>query len=91
MKERVTTDFNISFTDKSRNIFLNGLVIIEIKQARTDKTSLIYQALKKNNIRPTSISKYCVGLSLLNDMSKNNNFKQTLLQINKLSHVEFTA
>lgn len=91
MKERVTTDFNISFTDKSRNIFLNGLVIIEIKQARTDKTSLIYQALKKNNIRPTSISKYCVGVSLLNDMSKNNNFKQTLLQINKLSHVEFTA
>jgi hypothetical protein len=91
LKERVTTDFNISFTDKSRNIFLNGLVIIEIKQARTDKTSLIYQALKKNNIRPSSISKYCVGISLLNDKSKNNNFKQTLLQINKLSHVEFTA
>ena len=91
LKERVTTDFNISFTDKLRNIFLNGLVIIEIKQARADKTSLIYQALKKNNIRPTSISKYCVGVSLLNDMSKNNNFKQILLQINKLSHVEFTA
>ena len=91
LKERVTTDFNISFTDKLRNIFLNGLVIIEIKQARADKTSLIYQALKKNNIRPTSISKYCVGVSLLNDKSKNNNFKHTLLQINKLSHVEFTA
>jgi hypothetical protein len=91
MKERVTTDFNISFTGKSKNIFLNGLVIIEIKQARSDKTSLIYQALKKNNIRPTSISKYCVGVSLLNDNSKNNNFKQTLLQINKFSHVEFTA
>jgi hypothetical protein len=91
MKERVTTDFNISFTDRLRNIFLNGLVIIEIKQARADKTSLIYQALKKNNIRPTSISKYCVGVSLLNDTSKNNNFKHTLLQINKLSHVEFTG
>jgi hypothetical protein len=91
MKERVTTDFNISFTDRLRNIFLNGLVIIEIKQARADKSSLIYQALKKNNIRPTSISKYCVGVSLLNDTSKNNNFKHTLLQINKLSHVEFTG
>jgi len=91
LKERVTTDFNISFTDNSRKIFLNGLVIIEIKQAKTDKTSLIYQALKNNNIRPTSISKYCVGVSLLHDMSKKNNFKQTLLQINKLSHVEFTA
>ena len=91
MKERVTTDFNISFTDKLRNISLNGLVIIEIKQARADKSSLIYQALKKNSIRPSSISKYCVGVSLLNARSKNNNFKETLLQINKYSHVEFTA
>jgi hypothetical protein len=89
--ERVTMDFNISFTDKKRNISLNGLVIIEIKQARADKGSLFYQALKKNNVRPSSVSKYCVGISLLNDKSKSNNFKPTLLQINKFSHVEFTA
>jgi hypothetical protein len=91
MKERVTTDFNISFTGMTRNISLNGLVIIEIKQSRADRTSLFYQALKKNNIKPSSISKYCVGVSLLNDKSKSNNFKQTILQINKLSHVEYTA
>jgi len=91
MHERVTTDFNISFTDNTRNISLNGLVIVEIKQAHADKTSLIYQALKKNNIRPASISKYCIGVSLLNEKSKNNNFKHTILQINKLSHVELTA
>jgi hypothetical protein len=91
MLERVTTDFNISFTDKLKNISLSGLVIIEIKQAHTDKTSLIYQALKKNNIRPCSVSKYCVGVSLLNENLKNNNFKPVLLKINKLSHVEFTA
>jgi hypothetical protein len=91
LQERVTTDFNISFTDKTRKIYLNGLVIIEIKQARADKSSLIYQTLKKNSVRPSPISKYCVGISLLNDKSKSNNFKQTLLQINKFSHVEFTA
>jgi len=91
LRERVTSDFNISFTTPERNISLNGLVIIEIKQARADKTSLIYQALKKNSIRPASISKYCVGISLLNEKSKSNNFKQTLLQINKLSHVEYNA
>lgn len=89
--ERVTMDFNISFTDKTKNISLNGLVIIEIKQAHADKGSLIYQALKKNNVRPSSVSKYCVGMSLLNDKSKSNNFKPTLLQINKFSHVEFSA
>jgi hypothetical protein len=91
LRERVTTDFNISFTDGEKNISLNGLVIIEIKQAHADKSSLFYQALKKNNVRPSSISKYCVGISLLHDKSKNNNFKHTLLKINKLSHVESTA
>jgi hypothetical protein len=91
MHERVTSDFNVSFTDGSKNISLNGLVIVELKQAHADKTSLIYKILKNNHIRPSSISKYCIGVSLLKDKSKSNNFKHTLLQINKLSHVEFTA
>jgi hypothetical protein len=91
MHERVTADFNISYTGKRGNISLTELVIVEIKQACTDKTSLFYQTLKRNNIRPSSISKYCVGVCLLNENSKNNNFKPLLQQINKLSHVEFTA
>jgi hypothetical protein len=91
MHERVTADFNVSYTGKRGNISLKELVIVEIKQARADKTSLFYQALKRNNIRPSSISKYCIGVCLLNENSKNNNFKPVLLQINKLSHVEFTA
>jgi hypothetical protein len=91
MQERVTTDFNVSFTDNTRTISLNGLVIIEIKQAHADKMSLVYRLMKKNSIRPSSISKYCVGVSLLNDKPKKNNFKETILQINKISHVEFTT
>jgi hypothetical protein len=91
MHERATADFNISFTDRSRTIYMNGLVIIEIKQAQADKSSLIYQVMKNNHIRPSSISKYCIGVTLLNDNSKSNNFKHILLQINKISHVEFTA
>jgi len=91
MHERVTVDFNISYTGKQGNISLTELVIVEIKQARADKSSLFYQALKGNNIRPSSISKYCIGVCLLSENPKNNNFKPVLLQINKLSHVEFTA
>jgi hypothetical protein len=91
MRERVTADFNISFTDRLRNISLNGLVIVEIKQAREDKTSLIYQALKNQHIRPSAISKYCMGVTLLGDQTKSNNFKHTLLQIKKISHVEYTS
>jgi hypothetical protein len=91
LRERVTADFNLAFLDSNHGVSLNGLVIIEIKQDHINKRSGIYQALKRNSIRPSTVSKYCVGLSLLNEKPKANNFKQTILQINKLSHVEFTS
>ena len=91
LRERVTVDFNLAFTNNSHHLFINGLVIIEVKQNRKDNSSTILGVLKSNRIRPASISKYCVGISLLNDTSKSNNFKKTILMINKLSHVELSA
>jgi hypothetical protein len=91
MKERVTVDFNLSFTDASQRASLNGLVIIEVKQDRVDKDSNIFQVLKTNKVRPAAISKYCIGISLLNSQPKTNNFKSILLKINKISHVELSA
>ena len=90
MKERVTTDFNITFSDGTQQASLNGLVIIEVKQDRVNKESIVFKALKKYAIRPASVSKYCVGISLLGDQ-KSNNFKNILLKINKISHVERSA
>jgi len=90
LKERVTTDFNVTFSDGAQQVSLNGLVIIEVKQNRVNKESFIFQVLKKYNVRPASISKYCVGISLLRDQ-KANNFKKVLLKINKISHVEQSA
>lgn len=89
MKERVTIDFNLTFSDILGQASLNGLVIIEIKQNQTDKDSLIYRALKKYNIRQSSMSKYCVGITMLQEQAKSNNFKHLLLKIKKISHVEF--
>jgi hypothetical protein len=91
LKERVTVDFNLTFNDKHCQIGLNGLVIIELKQSRKDKSSMIYQVLKDRSIRPASISKYCLGVSLLNSCAKYNNFKKTILMINKLTDVERSA
>jgi hypothetical protein len=91
LKERVTVDFNLSFSNKIQHLLLKGLVIIEVKQDRKDKNSIIFDVLKRNMLRPASISKYCLGVSLLNEQSKFNNFKKTLLMINKLSHVELSA
>jgi hypothetical protein len=91
LRERVTIDFNLSFSNKVRQLGLNGLVIIEVKQNRKDNNSAIFDILKSNAIRPASISKYCLGISLLNTNFKFNNFKKTILMINKLSHVELSA
>ncbi len=91
MRERVTTDFNLSFSDETHCINLNGLVVIEIKQELTKKDCMIYQVLRKYAIRPSSISKYCIGISLLQDKTKANNFKRVIKQIKKISHVELTA
>ncbi|HJZ38831.1 MAG TPA: polyphosphate polymerase domain-containing protein [Bacteroidales bacterium] len=91
MRERVTIDFNLSFTDGIQHISLNGLVIIEVKQNKTDKESPVYLVLKEHAIRPSRISKYCIGISLLSDSTKINNFKHTLLKIKNMTHVELTA
>jgi VTC domain len=91
MRERVTVDFNLAFSNSLQNLWLNGLVIIEVKQNREDKSSVVYETLKRNSLRPASISKYCLGVTLLNSQSKTNNFKRTILLINKLSHVELSA
>lgn len=88
LRQRVTIDFNLAFSDKDRHISLKDLVIIEIKQDNPDKSSSIYHTLKKYSVRPSSLSKYCVGISLLYELLKVNNFKKTILQINKVSHVE---
>jgi len=91
MQDRVTVDFNVSFSDSSRNIARNGLVIIELKQEHINKYSLICHVLKKYTIRPSSISKYCTGISRLYENPKTNNFKSIIRQINKISHVERSA
>lgn len=91
LRERVTIDFNLSFSDKIHHARLNELVIIEVKQNKKDKSSLVFNVLKRNDLRPAPLSKYCLGVSLLNAGSKFNNFKRTLLMINKLSHVELSA
>jgi hypothetical protein len=90
LRERVTVDFNLAFHKGDQHMGLNGLVIVEVKQNLRDKSSSIFDALKSQGIRPASVSKYCLGITLMKQ-SKANNFKKTLLMINKLSHVELSA
>jgi hypothetical protein len=87
LTSRITTDFNLRFVEQEQNIMLDRLVIIEIKQEKQNIHSNIYSLLKEKSIRPCSVSKYCIGLTMMNNLPKSNIFKETLLKINRINHV----
>jgi hypothetical protein len=87
MTSRITIDFNLRFVGLEHNIMLDRLVIIEIKQEKQSSHSNIYKLLKEKSIRPCSVSKYCLGLTMMNNLPKSNIFKETLRKINRINHV----
>jgi hypothetical protein len=82
--ERVTIDTNIGFEYKDKMSRYDRLVIGEIKQERTDYNSPILNLLKKNGIRPSGMSKYCLGIAVMEHGIKQNSFKERILNIHKL-------
>ncbi|WP_445748939.1 polyphosphate polymerase domain-containing protein [Polaribacter sp.] len=84
-KERVTIDLNLSFSIDAKQKVYSNLVVIELKQAKFDRTSEVVKLLKSIQCNPYSISKYCVGATNLYQDLKNNLIKPKLLKINKLS------
>lgn len=88
-EERLTIDLGLLFeqpnTNKKSEIM--HIVIAEVKQPRASKNSEFMKAVQRHRIREGSMSKYCVGMVLLNDAIKYNNFKERILNIKKLGHV----
>ena len=84
--ERITLDFNISFSDNNGSSV--GMPFLAIAEIKKDKSagcmSPFSQTMKKMGIRQIGFSKYCVGLSLLYDLPKKNMIKSKLLILNKL-------
>ncbi|MBN1597438.1 MAG: polyphosphate polymerase domain-containing protein [Bacteroidales bacterium] len=87
-KERITFDYNLSFKElESRNEEnLPFLAIAELKNEGFGNKSNFYQIMKSLGILPSGMSKYCVGMSLLNDSLKKNNFKPKLRMLNKIKN-----
>jgi hypothetical protein len=83
--ERVTIDLELSYSMNAIEKKYQNLVIIEVKQQRFNRKSLIVQTLKKYKYNPFSISKYCVGIVHLYQDLKYNLFKSKVLKINKIS------
>lgn len=90
MKERVTLDFELSFSDNAdKRTELPSIAIAELKRESGANKSYISGVLKSQAIRPTGFSKYCIGTSMLYDIPRKNILKSKLLLINKIEN-EFT-
>jgi hypothetical protein len=85
MNERLTIDFNLTFSYQNRKKSFPSLVIAEIKQDKTSKSPFI-ELMQANFIHSFSISKYCLGIASIRTNVKHNNFKSKLHTINKLCH-----
>lgn len=81
--ERVTIDLGLTYSVEGKKSTYNNLVIIEVKSDGKSNT-LIKRLLRDSNKKPVSLSKYCVGMYLLEVNEKRNNFKKQVIKINKL-------
>jgi hypothetical protein len=84
LDERVTIDIDLHFKNANGQKDFPDLVIVEAKMGNGKKASSVVSAMKKFQVREKSISKYCLGVSMLVPGIKKNNFKPTLLYLSKL-------
>lgn len=82
--EKFTLDFNLSFEVNGQNTKFENLAIAEIKQPKFSVNSELFRAMKQLKVRPTSFSKYCMGLVMNTDFLKKNNFKPAAKKIQKI-------
>lgn len=83
--ERLTIDLDLEFVIDDHIKQMTGLVIAEVKQDKR-KSSVFLNVMKKYHIREGSISKYCMGIALMRDDVKKNNFKRKLISIKHITN-----
>lgn len=85
-RERLTIDTNITFAHQGREVALPGLVVAELKEARTGHGSAFAAAMRRWAVPPTSFSKYCIGTALIAPELKRNAFKPLLIHAAKATN-----
>ncbi|MFM7078900.1 MAG: polyphosphate polymerase domain-containing protein [Bacteroidota bacterium] len=84
-KERLTLDMDLAYKLSEKQWQVDGLVIAELKQNRAE-TSFFSHLMKRCHVRPSPLSKYCLGMSKLAEGVKSNNFKPQILMVKKIQH-----
>ena len=83
--ERMTLDLNLQFLDDKNNVKFENIIVAEVKQGSKAPSAFINE-MKTRRIQPSSISKYCLGLSLLRPTLKQNLFKKQQLLIKNIQN-----
>lgn len=84
-KERITIDFNLLYENNKQQYNISDLVIVEVKQEKYSLNSNFVKLLRERGVKPTGMSKYCIGTALLHNDVKTNLFKPKIIQLNKIS------
>jgi len=86
-EERITIDLNPVMKIEGRNqtVAFPSLVIGEVKQRKYFRSPFVAE-MRKNHIPKVSISKYCVGISCLQEGVKKNRFNYNLSTLNNNYH-----
>lgn len=88
--ERVTIDLNLEFEADDSKKLLDYLVIAEVKQDNKVPSPFV-TTMRELSIREGSISKYCFGVASTFNTVKRNNFKQKLLNLEKIAKYDSMA
>jgi hypothetical protein len=82
--ERLTLDVGLTFTDAATKRELGDVVVAELKQEKADRMSPFVAIMRSMGIRPSGMSKYCIGMLMVGRPVKHNQFKQVLMKLRRL-------
>jgi hypothetical protein len=91
--ERITLDYNLLFTCSAskESIEVPGVAIAEIKYGDHLAGSVFHAALHHKGINSCRISKYCIGMAILNPCLKQNRFKEKVRYVRKINTYHFKS
>ncbi len=83
--ERITIDTNLHYLNDGREKEIDRIAIVEVKQQKHSE-SPFRKLMRDNRLHEFYLSKYCLGITCLNENLKKNRFKRKLMALNKLGY-----
>jgi len=81
--ERLTIDLDLTFDNGKEARVLGGLVVAEVKQGGKQPSAFL-MSMRERQIKPLSISKYCMAVSMLDYQVRRNLFKPTHRHLHRM-------